>query len=227
MTLRIRLFAMLRERAGRDAVEVELPPGATVADALRELALDPALAETLQRLPVRMAVNFEYVGVETALSAEDELALIPPISGGAAVHARVSDEPLSADALSRRVSDPAAGAIICFQGVTREVACLDYEAYREMAELRISQILVGCIERHGLIAAAAEHRVGPVPLGEPGVVVAVSAAHREEAFSGAREAIDAIKAQAPIWKREVTGSGESRWVDGEPPPPARLLKDPR
>jgi molybdopterin synthase catalytic subunit len=218
MIVRIRLFAMLRERAGRDSVEVELPPGATVADALRELALDPALTEMLRRLPVGMAVNREYVGAETVLCAEDELALIPPISGGAPVHARVSEEPLSADALSRRVGDPKAGAIVCFQGVTREVARLDYEAYREMAELRISQILVDCVERHGLTAAAAEHRVGPVPLGEPGVVVAVSAPHRGEAFAGAREAIDRIKAEAPIWKREISASGESSWVEGEPAP---------
>lgn len=218
MTVRVRLFAMLRERAGRDSVEIELPPRATVADALRELALDPALAEPLARMPVRIAVNREYVGAETLLRAEDELALIPPISGGAAVHARVSEEPLSPDSLSRGVGNSAAGAIVCFQGVTREVARLDYEAYREMAELRISQILLDCVERHGLLAAAAEHRVGPVPLGEPGVVVAVSAARRGEAFAGAREAIDRIKAEAPIWKREVSEGGESRWVEGEPAP---------
>jgi molybdopterin converting factor subunit 1 len=225
MTIRVRLFAMLRERAGRDSVEIELPPGATVADALSELALDPALAEPLARMPVRMAVNREYVGAETTLRAEDELALIPPISGGAAVHARVSEEPLSSDSLSRGVGDPGAGAIVCFQGVTREVAHLDYEAYREMAELRMSQILLDCVERHGLLAAAAEHRVGPVPLGEPGVVVAVSAAHRGEAFAGAREAIDRIKAEAPIWKREVSGSGESQWVEGEPAPAAGSVED--
>lgn len=225
MILRIRLFAMLRERAGRDSVEVELPAGATVADALRELALDPALAETLPRLPVRMAVNLEYVGVETELRADDELALIPPISGGAAVYARVSEEPLSPDSLSRGVGHPEAGAIVCFQGVTREVARLDYEAYREMVEPRMSQTLRDCVERHGLIAAAAEHRVGPVPIGEPGVVVVVSAAHRGEAFAGAREAIDRIKAEAPIWKREVSGSGESQWVEGEPAPVAGSVED--
>jgi len=219
MTLQVRLFAMLRERAGRDSIELELPAGATVADALDELARTPELAEMLARLPVRMAVNREYASPETAVGANDELALIPPISGGADVHARISEEPLSADSLQRLVADPAAGAIVCFQGVTREVARLDYEAYREMAEAGMSAILARCVERHGLLAAAAEHRVGAVGLGEPGVVVAVSAAHRAEAFAGAREAIDAIKAEAPIWKREVPeGESEGRWVEGTPAP---------
>lgn len=221
MTLKVRLFAMLRERAGQDSVQIELPAGATVADAFDQLALSPGLGELLQRLPVRMAVNREYADAGTSLAPDDELALIPPISGGAGgagVHARVSDEGLSADALSRLVADPGAGAIVCFQGITREVARLDYEAYREMAEARIAAILAECSERHGLLAAAAEHRVGPVPLGAPGVIVAVSAHHREEAFAGAREAIDRIKAEAPIWKREVDGGGEDRWVEGEAAP---------
>jgi MoaE-MoaD fusion protein len=220
MNVRVRLFAILRERAGRDAVEVELPEGATVADALRELALLPGLGEPIERMPVRMAVNREYADAGTRLAAEDELALIPPISGGAAtVHVAIGEEPLDAGALQRLVADPGAGAIVCFQGVTREVARLDYEAYREMAAARMKEILTGCVERHGLLGAAAEHRVGAVPLGEPAVVVAVSAGHREEAFAGAREAIDRIKAEAPIWKREVAKlGGAGRWVEGEAAP---------
>lgn len=218
MNLQVRLFAILREGAGRDSIEVEVAPDATVADALDKLALSPELGTMLARLPVRMAVNREYASPDTRLGPGDELALIPPISGGAGLHARVGEEPLSAEALTRQVADPRAGAIVCFQGVTREVARLDYEAYREMAEARIVAILEQCIARHGLLGAAAEHRVGPVALGEPAVVVAVSAGHREEAFEGAREAIDRIKAEAPIWKREVTASGERSWVAGEPAP---------
>jgi molybdopterin converting factor subunit 1 len=218
MTVRVRLFAMLRERAGRDWVEIEVPTRATVEDALRELGLQPDIGELVQRMPMRMAVNLEYVGPETRIRDEDELALIPPISGGAAVHAKVVEEPLSVDAVSRRVADPAAGAIVCFQGVTREVPVLQYEAYREMAESRIGEILLDCIDRHSLLAAAAEHRVGAVERGEPGVVVAVSAPHRAEAFAGAREAIDRIKAEAPIWKREVGDDGAARWVEGTAAP---------
>ncbi len=247
MTVRVRLFAILRERAGRDTIRLELPEGATVADALDALALRPLLAETLARLPVRMAVNHEYAALGDAIGPGDELALIPPISGGAAapgeppppslrspegdkrqgerlgprqarLHGRVSATPLSADALTALVADPAAGAIVTFQGVTRDVASLDYEAYREMAEAKIAAILAEAAARHDLLAAAAEHRVGNVPLGEPGVVVAVSAAHREEAFAGAREAIDRIKAEAPIWKRELDAGGVGGWVEGAPAP---------
>jgi molybdopterin synthase catalytic subunit len=128
-------------------------------------------------------------------------------------HVRVTAEALSLDALARRVGRPAAGAVVTFQGTTRAVDALEYEAYREMAEERIAAIVSDAIERHGLEAAAAEHRIGSVPLGEASVAVAVSAAHRAEAFAGAREIIDRIKAEAPIWKKEIDDSDE-RWVDG-------------
>ena len=131
----------------------------------------------------------------------------------AVAHARVTTECLSLDALARRVGRPAAGAVVTFQGTTRDVDTLSYEAYREMAEERIATIVAEAIERHGLEAAAAEHRIGAVPLGEASVAVAVSAAHRAEAFAGAREIIDRIKAEAPIWKKEVEGTDE-RWVEG-------------
>jgi molybdopterin synthase catalytic subunit len=219
MTVTVRLFAILRERAGRDSVEIELPEGATVGDAFQRLAAAPGLGELVGRMPLRMAVNREYVDVGTAIAPGDELALIPPISGGAPrTRASVTEEPLSAERLSTWVGDPDAGAIVTFQGVTRAVASLDYEAYREMAEERIGAILVDCVERHGLLAAAAEHRIGGVARGEPGVVVAVSAAHREEAFAGAREAIDRIKAEAPIWKRELDAAGDGEWVEGAAAP---------
>jgi len=133
------------------------------------------------------------------------------------VHVRVSEERLSLDQLSRTVGSPAAGAIVIFCGVTREIPRLDYEAYREMAEEKMRLILSECSTRHGLAAAAAEHRVGEVGLGEPSVIVAVSAAHRPEAFAGAREAIDRIKAEAPIWKREIDADGGERWAGGELP----------
>ena len=222
MEVSVRLFAVLRERAGRDSVELALADGATVADALEALGTEAGLHELLARLPVRMAVNRAYASPDTELAEGDELALVPPISGGAqaATHARVTEEPLSVEAVSAAVGRPSAGAVVVFQGTTRDVARLEYEAYREMAEERIARILEDCVERHGLAAAAAEHRVGAVPLGETSVVVAVSAVHRAEAFAGAREAIDRIKAEVPIWKREVdkTEAGERRrWVEGSVP----------
>jgi MoaE-MoaD fusion protein len=217
----VRLFAVLRERAGRDRIELELPEGATVADALGALDAHEKLTGALDRHGVVMAVNRQYAPADARLHEGDEVALIPPVSGGGAdVHARVTDEPLSLEALARRVSRPGAGAIVTFQGTTRDVDRLDYEAYADMAREQIQQILADCVRRHGLQAAAAEHRVGAVVQGEASVVVAVSAAHRAEAFAGAREAIDAIKDRAPIWKREVREAGgqeQTRWVQGTTP----------
>jgi molybdopterin synthase catalytic subunit/molybdopterin converting factor small subunit len=209
MVVHVRLFAALRERAGRDAIDLELPEGALVSDAL-------AAVEDLARdLPLVLAVNREYASRGDALSSGDELALIPPVSGGAATapHVAVRAEPLSLDALAAAVRDPRAGAVVTFSGVTREVDHLDYEAYAEMAAEQIEAIVAAAIERHGLCAAAAEHRVGRVARSEASVIVAASAPHRAEAFAGAREIIDEIKRRAPIWKRE---GGE--WVRGQAPP---------
>jgi molybdopterin synthase catalytic subunit/molybdopterin converting factor small subunit len=209
MVVRIRLFAGLRERAGRDELELELPDGARVADALA------AVDDLAGGLPLVLAVNREYAASEDRLSPGDELALIPPVSGGAATapHVAVRDEPLSLDALAAAVRDPRAGAVVTFSGVTREVEHLDYEAYATMAAEQIERIVAAAIERHGLCAAAAEHRIGRVPRAEPSVIVAASAPHRGEAFAGAREIIDEIKRCAPIWKRE-----EGDWVAGQAPP---------
>jgi molybdopterin converting factor subunit 1 len=229
MVLQVRLFAVLRERAGRGSLEIEVAEGATVAEAMRALAAESeALAEALEAMPVVMAVNRSYVGTDATLSAGDELALIPPVSGGGAPdegseaapdpHVRVTAEPLSADRINQLVATPHTGAIVTFQGTTRDVERLDYEAYQPMAEERIAAILADVVARHEIEAAAAEHRTGAVPRGEPSVVVAVAAAHRGPAFAAAREAIDRIKAEAPIWKREVEG-GESHWVEGNSPPP--------
>jgi molybdopterin converting factor subunit 1 len=212
----VRLFAMLRERAGARELTLDLPPGARVRDALAELG------DLADGVPLVMAVNREYAADDHPLDPGDELALIPPVSGGAArpeaalVHVRVTDEPLSLESLAARVRDPRAGAVVTFQGVTREVERLDYEAYVEMAERKLAQIVGAAVQAHGLCAAAAEHRVGEVSLSEPSVAVAVSAPHRAKAFAGAREVIDRIKAEAPIWKKEVEG-GEGRWVEGVSP----------
>jgi molybdopterin synthase catalytic subunit len=104
---------------------------------------------------------------------------------------------------------------VTFQGVTRDVPELEYEAYAEMAEKKIAEVVQQAVERHGLCAAAAEHRVGTVPLSEPSVTVAASAPHRDAAFAGAREIIDEIKANVPVWKKE-----EGEWVTGTTPEPA-------
>jgi molybdopterin synthase catalytic subunit len=210
MHVRVRLFAGLRERAGAAEVELELPAGAVVRDALAQME---SLADDV---PVVMAVNHEYADADAPLHPGDELALIPPVSGGSvgALHARVTREPLALDPLIERVRDPRAGAVVTFMGVTREVDHLDYEAYVEMAERQMAEIVQRAIERHGLCAAAAEHRVGVVALSEASVAIAASAPHRDAAFAGAREIIDEIKARAPIWKKE-----EGDWAPGTKPEP--------
>lgn len=205
MIVRLRLFAGLRERAGSGELELDLPEGARVNDALA------AVEELTRGVPVVMAVNREYADGDAVLSAGDELALIPPVSGGSGF-ATIVDGPLSLDALAERVRDRRAGAVVTFAGVTRDVPALDYEAYAEMAGPVIEEIVAAAIERHGLCAAAAQHRVGVVPLSEPSVIVAASAPHRGEAFAGAREIIDEIKSRAPIWKKE-----EGEWVEGTVP----------
>jgi molybdopterin synthase catalytic subunit len=137
MQVEVRLFAMLRERAGVDTVTLDLADGATVADALAAAGEQPGLEEVLRRMPVRVALNREYVEESAAVAAGDELALIPPVSGGA-VHARVTGEPLSVDDLVAAVGRPGAGALLVFCGTTRDVDRREYEAYGEMATERIA-----------------------------------------------------------------------------------------
>ena len=194
----VRLFAQLRERAGAREVSLDLPDGARVRDAL------DALSEIAAGLPVVLAVNREYAEGDDELHAGDELALIPPVSGGEGprIHVELREEPLSVESVAALVRDVRAGAIVTFQGVTREVAKLDYEAYDVMAREQLRRIAEAAARRHGLCAAAIEHRVGEVPLSEASVVVAASAPHRGEAFDAAREMLDELKDRAPIWKRE-------------------------
>ena len=211
MLISVRLFAGLRERAGSAHVDVELPDDATVGDLLAAMELAPRSCVA--------AINRVYADASARIAPGDEVALVPPVSGGDGTvrRVRVTGEPLDVGALSAAVRDARAGAVVLFEGVTRDVAELDYEAYVEMAEPKLTAIAAVEAERHGLCAVAVEHRTGTVPLGEPSVIVAVSAAHRGEAFAGARAVIDRVKAEAPIWKVEVDESGRRR-VEGTLPP---------
>jgi MoaE-MoaD fusion protein len=210
MRVSVRLFAGLRERAGTDRLDVELPDGARVSDVLEAMAATPVGA--LRPRECVVAVNREYAEAHEPVRAGDEIALVPPVSGGARAvhHVRVTGEPLDLATLAELVRDPRAGAVVLFEGVTREVPELDYEAYAEMARARIEAIAAEEAERHGLCAVAIEHRTGTVALSEPSVIVAASAPHRGEAFAGARALIDRVKAEAPIWKVEVTAAGRQR-----------------
>ncbi len=237
MQMTVRLFAGLRRRAGAPSLDVEVPEDGTVADLLSALDGTP-----LGGLPARafiVAVNRAYADGDVAVRAGDEVALIPPVSGGAADPEPVSggaahpqpvsgggadpepvraagilEGPLDGARLALLVRDPRAGAVVVFEGMTREVAQLEYEAYAEMAEPMLRAIAAEEAARHGLVAVAVEHRVGTVPLSEPSVIVAVAAAHRGEAFAGARAVIDRLKAEAPIFKQQ-----EEVWVEGTLPEP--------
>jgi molybdopterin synthase catalytic subunit len=215
MRVSVRLFAGLRERAGTDRLELELPDDARVADVLAAMAETPVGA--LRPRECVVAVNREYANADEPVKAGDEVALVPPVSGGAPIHVRITDEPLNLSRLADAVRDPRAGAVVLFEGVTRAVPELDYEAYAEMAQTRIEQIAADEAERHGLCAVAVAHRTGTVALSEPSVIVAASAPHRGEAFAGARALIDRVKAEAPIWKVEVDGADRRR-VEGTLPP---------
>jgi len=219
MRVNVALFAVLRERAGAGTIELELPDGSTAADAVA------AMSDVIGDCPVVLAVNRVYARPEHALDEGDEVALIPPVSGGdgperadGMVTVEVRESPLSSDAALAAVRDDRAGAVVLFCGVTREVDQLEYEAYVEMARERMAEIARAAIVDAGVCRVAVVHRVGVVPLGEPSVLVAVSAPHRGPAFAAARAVIDAVKEQVPIWKREVH-DGRSDWVPGRLPSP--------
>jgi molybdopterin synthase catalytic subunit len=221
MKVSVRLFAGLRQRAGGSHVEIELPEGAVVGDLLAAMGATPV--GRLEPGQCVVAINREYAAASAVVHADDEVALIPPVSGGSDTapdvlrSVRVVADALDVAAVSASVRDPRAGAVVVFEGVTREVPELEYEAYVEMATARLEAIGEEEAARHGLCAVALEHRFGTVPLGEPSVIVAASAPHRGEAFAGARALIDRVKAEAPIWKVEVTADG-ARPVEGTLPP---------
>jgi molybdopterin synthase catalytic subunit len=218
MDVTVRLFAGLRERAGAGTLALRLGDGATVADAIAELR-SGVLAGLPENAPFVAAVAREYVDRDHPLREGDELALVPPVSGGGGElrHCEVTGEPLDPEALRRLVADPSTGATVVFCGTTREVPTLEYEAYVEMAEEKIRGLAEAVIDEHGLAAVAVAHRTGTVELMEPSIVIAVSAGHRAEAFAGARALLDAVKSQAPIWKQEHPEDGPPEWVAGTLP----------
>jgi molybdopterin synthase catalytic subunit/molybdopterin converting factor small subunit len=202
----VRLFAGLRERAGWD--RRELDGVQCVADVWP--ALD--LGEEPQGL--LYAVNREYAAPDRALAEGDEVALIPPVSGGAF---RLSGRPLSLEAVVAEVADERAGAIATFTGTTRrqsrgrDVVHLDYEAYEGMAEEVMAEIAAELEARYDLCGIAIHHRVGRVGIGETSVLIAVSAPHRADALAACRDAIDTLKERVPLWKKEVYEGGEE-WI---------------
>lgn len=214
MRLTVRLFAAFREHAGRDAVEVELPEGARVAD------LAPAVQRAIPALApllgvARPVVNHEFAPADQTLTAGDEVALLPPVSGGAldVTNFWLTGDRLEVGEVVERVEDPGCGAVVTFVGTVRhtndgrDVDYLEYEAYPGMAEAKMAQIGDEIRARWGLERVAMVHRLGRCDIGEASIVIAVASPHRGEAFEACRYAIDRVKEIVPIWKREV-------WKDG-------------
>ena len=205
MNVTVRLFAGLRERAGWSKREIDAATVGEVWDAL-QLGAEPN--------GLLYAVNREYATRERALADGDEVALIPPVSGGAFL---LSEEPLSLDRAVEEVRDDEAGAIATFTGTTRvqsrgrTVTHLDYEAYEGMAERVMGEIAAGLEARYELSGVAIHHRVGRVGIGETSVVIAVSAPHRRHALAACKDAIDELKERVPLWKKEVYEGGEE-WI---------------
>ena len=204
--MRVRLFAGLRERAGWS--ERELDGVDRIAD------IWPALDLGQEPEGLLYALNKEYADRDQLLTDGDEVALIPPVSGGAF---RLTGEPLSLDAVVDQVRSDQAGAIATFIGTTRlqsrgrTVLHLDYEAYEEMAEQVMAQIAAELKDRYDLCEIAIHHRTGRVEIGEASVVIAVSAPHRRDALAACKDAIDTLKEQVPLWKKEFYEGGED-WI---------------
>ena len=204
----VKLFAALREQAGMRERVLELGDGASVED------IWPALGLGDEPTGLVYAVNRAYVERGAALADGDEVAVIPPVSGGAF---RLSEEPLSVADVPAEVASADAGAIATFVGTTRarsrgrDVIRLEYEAYEGMAEAEMERIARELRSRHDVIDVAIHHRIGPVEIGETSVVIAVSAPHRAAAFDACREAIDTLKATVPLWKKELYVGGEE-WI---------------
>jgi molybdopterin synthase catalytic subunit len=217
--VRVLLFARYREATGKERVDVDLPDGATVENAWKALVqrypqLDHYRAYTL------FAIGHEYVEADHPLKPDDELCFFPPVSGGAPAEDvyRVVATPLSPDAIAAEVDDPGAGGIVIFSGVVRNqtdgrpVKFLEYEAHAPMAEAKMREIGRAIRARWaGVRRVAMLHRIGRLEIGESSVLIAVSAAHRGDAFEACRYAIDTLKRTVPVWKKEHFEDGEV-WV---------------
>jgi molybdopterin synthase catalytic subunit len=210
------LFAAARERAGVAELVVELPAGARARDAIAgAVKAAPGLAPIAAQL--RVAVNHTFVGADELLREGDEIALLPPVSGGAGRLVGLSAAPLSLDRAIAAVRSDTHGAIATFCGVVRDhsdgrrVQRLDYEAYAPMAERALVRIAEEIEAAMPPVRLAIEHRVGALQIGELAVVIAAGAPHRREALAGCHEAIERVKAEVPIWKREHTDEGAA-WV---------------
>jgi molybdopterin synthase catalytic subunit len=219
MRIQVLYFAVFREKLGRDEEMLELPAGARVRDAVAQLASTHApIAALLGKF--RVAVNQDFSDDERALHDGDELALIPPVAGGADVDARhvlLGDAPLSLDRCVAAVAGPGMGGIVTFTGMVRrhsrgvDVVRLEYSAYAAMATREMTRLCDEIEAELPGVKLAVEHRVGTLQIGDLAVVIAAAAPHRAEAFTACRAMIDRLKDRVPIWKKEISDDG-TEWI---------------
>ncbi len=226
MRVTVLTFGMLREHFGESSNPIDLPEGATVADLLAQCrACRPAPAAVWSSLAV--AVNREYASATHPLSDGDEVALLPPVSGGATPavsHVALTNSPISAAAIAEPLRHDEDGALVVFDGIVRNqtrgrrTLYLFYEAYPEMALARMKQLAVEALQTYPIRDVLIVHRLGRLEIGESSVVIAVTSAHRAAAFDACRWLIDTLKQTVPIWKKEFFEDG-AVWAQGEPFPP--------
>jgi molybdopterin converting factor subunit 1 len=228
MQIRVLFFGVLKELVGRSNETIELPEGAKVEAVLRHYSRQTARFEAM--LPsLALSVNQEYSSADSVLRPGDEVALLPPVSGGAPEprtardEVRIVREPIAAQAVIERVKRPDDGAAVIFDGVVRDnthgrrTLYLDYEAYEAMALKKMEALAEEARSRFGIRQVALVHRLGRLEIGETSVLIAVASAHRGAAFEACRWIIDTLKKTVPIWKKEYFEDG-AVWADGEPFP---------
>ena len=215
MKITVAYLGGARSQTGCKTEELEVPEGATVADVRGIIAGNyPALAPHLDT--VRYARNFEFTTLDTTLEAGDELGLIPPVQGGAP-RTSLTTDPIEPAALLEQVADRGVGATVLFVGTVRdasrgkEVARLDYEAYVPMVERQLEEIATQCESGHEGVTMAIAHRHGKLAIGDVSIAIAAASPHRDTAFDACRQAIETIKKDVAIWKKEHTTDGEE-WV---------------
>lgn len=218
LTIHLRYFALVRELLGRDEERIDLPAGATAGDAFARVAEATPRLKGLER-SIMLMVNQEYVRPNHELRDGDELAFIPPVSGGAG-HFRVTDAPLDPREVEEAVAGPDTGAIVTFTGTVRDhargqtVTGLDYEAYVPAAEKMLARVGDEIAERWPGVRTAIVHRTGYLAPGIASVVIATASAHRDDAFAACAYAIERIKQIVPIWKKEHYAGG-AVWIGSE------------
>lgn len=220
--IKIRFFAAIKERVGKEEMLLELP-GGSVADVITAIERDiPDVSKVLQGFNAMIAVNHEMAGTQTTIKDGDEVAFIPPFSGGEGM-VRIQERDFSVDEEIERVkkSSKRIGGIVVFLGTARDlskgkdISGLSFEHYPEMAEKKLNEIRESAVKDFGVIEVSIVHRVGKIGIGENIVLIVAAAEHRKEAFQACEFAIDELKKITPIWKKETTTSGEE-WVEEHP-----------